>query len=519
MAIPCLAVSGRQHHLLTDGIYIGTVFNLLILILFALSAVTLFLFGAYYLSISLVYLFRVRHKKLVPPPLPDSLPRVTIQLPVYNERFLVERLISAVTNLDYPRELMQIEVLDDSTDFTSELLKPLVKKYKKAGFDILYLHRPNREGAKAGNLMYGMRFASGELIAIFDADSVPEKAWLKKVVPYFHNNPKLGWVQSRCIQINDKTNLITRLQTVGLDAYFMVEFPVRQELDLFQGFSGSAGMWRKECIMQSGGWQYDSLTEDRDLSTRSQIGGWKAGFVPEALVASEVPALMDAFLNQQYRWAKGHTQDYRKSFWKVARARLPWKVRLESIVRFSFDFSFLATLMMLLLSLPIGILAPSFFNFFVFTFFAGVGPPMYYFVTRSSSFPRAWQRMFLLPGLALLGIGLSFSCGFGVISGLLFKGGTFVTTPKGGQSVTRDFGKRFHISMPALYVIGELAMGIYLITAVLVLWPTVGLLMAPWLLSSACGYLMVATFSIWQLWLKPKKTVQYGIQQELAKLS
>jgi cellulose synthase/poly-beta-1,6-N-acetylglucosamine synthase-like glycosyltransferase len=395
-----------------------------------------------------------------------------------------------------------------------------VEKYQNAGFDILYLHRTDRTGFKAGNLMHGMAYASGELIAIFDADSVPESAWIKKVVPYFQADPKLGWVQTRCVQINDKVNLITRLQTLALDAFFLVEYPVRQALGLMQGFSGSAGMWRKECIEHTGGWEFDSLTEDRDLSTRSQVAGWKPGYVPEAVVASEVPALMDAFKNQQYRWAKGHIQDYRKSFMKVARAPLPWKVRLESIVRFGFDFSFLCTLSMLLLSLPIGVISPGFFTFFVWTFIGGVGPPLYYFVTRSSSFPSLWQRVFLLPGLALLGIGLSFSCGFGGLAGLLFKGGKFVTTPKDNQTTTvRGILGRFHISMPALYVIGELSMGVYLITTVLVLLPTVGLVMAPWLLSSAFGYFMVASFSIWQLWLKPKKTVQSGIQQELAKLS
>ncbi|HZU86104.1 MAG TPA: glycosyltransferase family 2 protein, partial [Anaerolineaceae bacterium] len=478
---------------------ISTVINILFLITFALSAISLFLLGAYYLTISIIYLTRTRHRTPVQFPLPENLPRVTIQLPIYNERFLVERLMAAVTNLDYPKDLLQIQVLDDSTDFTSDLLHPLVEKNQLAGFDILYLHRTDRTGFKAGNLMHGMAYATGELIAIFDADSVPESAWLKKVVPYFAVNPKLGWVQTRCIQINDKTNLITGLQTLALDAFFLVEYPVRQMMGLMQGFSGSAGMWRKECIEQTGGWQFDSLTEDRDLSTRSQVAGWQAGYVPEALVASEVPAMMDAFLNQQYRWAKGHIQDYRKSFMQVVRAPLPWKVRLESVVRYSFDFSFLSTLLMLLLSLPIGVLAPGFFTFFAWTFITSIGPPLYYFITHSSSFPKLWQRIFLLPGLALLGIGISFSCGFGVLAGLLFKGGQFVTTPKDGQSVTRDFTKRFRISMPTLYVVGELAMGVYLITTVLVLWPTVGLVMAPWLLSSAFGYIMVASFSIWQL--------------------
>lgn len=498
---------------------IGTVINLLLLITFALSAILLFLFGAYYLSISIVYLTRTRHRKLSPPPLLENLPRVTVQLPIYNERFLVDRLLASVTNLEYPRELLQIQVLDDSTDFTSDLLHPLVEKYKKNGFDILYLHRTQRTGFKAGNLMHGMAHATGELIGILDADSVPESAWLKKVVPYFQANPRLGWVQTRCIQINDKTNLITRLQTLALDAFFLVEYPVRQMLGLMQGFSGSAGMWRKECIESTGGWQFDSLTEDRDLSTRSQVAGWQSGYVPEALVASEVPAMMDAFLNQQYRWAKGHIQDYRKSFMQVVRAPLSWKVRLESVVRFGFDLSFLSTLLMMLLCLPIGVISPGFFTFFAWTFVASVGPPLYYFLTHSSSFPKLWQRIFLLPGLALLGVGISFSCGFGVVAGLLFKGGTFVTTPKDGQTIARDFGKKFHISMPALYVVGELAMGIYLITTVLVLLPTVGLVMAPWLLSSACGYFMVAAFSIWQMWLKPKKTVKSSIQQELAKYS
>lgn len=476
----------------------------LLSIVFALCALTIFFFGLYYLFSSLYFL--IHRKKFEPAdhlPIPTDWPRVSVQLPISNEGKLVERLLTAVTGMVYPRDRLQIQVMDDSTDATSELLKSLVAKYQAEGFDIQYLKRGDRTGFKAGNLAHGLQHATGELIAILDADSVPEPMWLKKVVPSFQD-PRLGFVQTHSTQINGKHNLITRLQTMALDAFFAVEYPVRNHAGLFQGFSGSAGVWRKESIISSGGWQWDTLTEDLDMSVRAQVNGWKAKYIPYANVEAEVPALMDSLKRQQYRWAKGHIQVFRKLSWKVLTSpNLPFLKRVEGVGRFALDFSFIATLVMLLLALPIGRWVPSLFIFWAWTFLAGIGAPLYYSIARSPTFPRLWERIFLLPGLALLGIGLSFSCGFAALSGLLMKGGVFLRTPKGYHQHVRDGRKRF-LSFEGLFVVGEIVMGVYLMTTVWSLLDTVGLVMAPWLLSSACGFFMMAAFSIWQYWLRPK---------------
>ena len=238
-------------------------------------------------------------------------PRLTIQLPIYNERYVVQRLIESVCRLDYPKHLLQIQVLDDSTDDTVSIAKFAVEKIKAKGLDIVYLHRNNRMGCKAGALKEGLRSAKGELIAIFDADFVPDAAFLKASVPYFIQS-NIGMLQTRWGHLNSDYSLLTRAQSIGIDGHFSVEQASRAWGGLFMNFNGTAGIWRKAAIEDAGGWQADTLTEDLDLSYRAQLKGWQLIFVPGVVCPAEVPVTINAFKSQQHRWAKGSIQTAKK---------------------------------------------------------------------------------------------------------------------------------------------------------------------------------------------------------------
>ncbi|MFN3780844.1 MAG: cellulose synthase family protein, partial [Candidatus Kapaibacteriota bacterium] len=271
-----------------------------ILIFYFIALSVLFLFGIH--GLILLYYFRKTQKILLPKyELPKELPLVTIQLPIFNELYVVERLIRNVCNIRYPKEKMEIQVLDDSTDETQELAKKLVEEYKAKGFDIHYLHRPNREGFKAGALRYGLERAKGEFIAIFDADFIPAEDFLEKTIPYFQN-PQVGMVQTRWGHINEDYSFLTRALALSLDGHFVIEQQARNRAGFFINFNGTAGIWRKDTIIDAGNWQPDTLTEDLDLSYRAQLKGWKFVFLSDVVSPAELPADINALKTQQFRW-------------------------------------------------------------------------------------------------------------------------------------------------------------------------------------------------------------------------
>ena len=252
----------------------------------------------------------------------DKLPRVTIQLPMYNEMYVAERLIDAVVKMDYPRELLEIQVLDDSTDETVAIASRRVEHYKEQGLDISYLHRQNRKGYKAGALEEGMKVAKGEFIAVFDADFIPHKHFLTNTIHFF-TAPNIGMVQMRWSHLNRNFSLITNLQSIFLDGHFVIEHTARNRSGRFFNFNGTAGIWRKAAIIDGGGWQHDTLTEDLDLSYRTQMKGWQFIYLPDFSVPAELPVDIVAFKAQQHRWAKGSIQTAKKLLPKIFRAKLP----------------------------------------------------------------------------------------------------------------------------------------------------------------------------------------------------
>jgi cellulose synthase/poly-beta-1,6-N-acetylglucosamine synthase-like glycosyltransferase len=476
---------------LTDGIGF-----LYLLVIFFLA-----LYGIHNLITTILYLrskISKQPKKIIPP---KAWPRVTVQLPIFNEKYMVERLLDAVTQLDYPAERIQIQVLDDSTDDTAQLVSKLVEEYKSKGINIEWLHRSNRKGYKAGALAEGLRHANGDLIAIFDADFVPKPNWLKRTVPLFQKK-KLGCLQTRWGHTNRNYNSLTCAEAMGIDGHFVVEQTVRSRYNFFLNFNGTGGIWRRACIEDAGGWEWDTLTEDLDLSYRAQMRGWKIGYLPDVVVPAELPSQVEAFKKQQFRWAKGSFQVVRKILPKVFEdPDLPWSVRLMALLHLTGYLVHPLMLSLLLLTLPVGILIPDAFRVFPLSVMAGFGPPLLYLAAAARYTPPLRERLKLLPLLVLTGFGISLSTSIAVLEGLVGKGGVFVRTPKLNLSNARTQSKKIDRAYlppisPLVWV--EIALGIYALLTIILLEPYVGLGIIPWMTIYMLGYFYIAGLNIAQ---------------------
>src|SRR5215207_8566702 len=301
---------------------------ILVVYFFVLSILAIYGWHRYYL----VYLYmknRGRAPEPLPLPDPSLLPRVTIQLPIFNEMYVADRLIDAVCEMDYPRDLLEIQVLDDSTDETQEIAELAVRRHAAKGLNIAYLHRVDRRGYKAGALEAGLLKASGEFIAIFDADFIPSADFLSRTLPDFTES-NIGMVQARWGHINQDYSLLTKIQSILLDAHFVLEHGGRNRAGCFFNFNGTAGVWRRTAIDSAGGWQHDTLTEDLDLSYRAQLAGWRFVYRSDVLTPSELPEDMSAFRAQQFRWAKGTVQTARKLLGRVVSSKLSLSQRVEA---------------------------------------------------------------------------------------------------------------------------------------------------------------------------------------------
>src|SRR6187397_649203 len=276
----------------------------------------------------IVYMYmKNRDRQPKPGPQLSPLPVVTVQLPLYNEMYVADRLIESVCALDYPRELLEIQVLDDSTDETRGIAEAAVRRFASQGVDIKYYHRTDRTGYKAGALEAGLRVSRGEFVAIFDADFLPGSDFLLRLMPHFSDS-KIGMVQARWGHINQDYSLLTKIQSILLDGHFVLEHGGRNRAGHFFNFNGTAGVWRRTAIESAGGWQHDTLTEDLDLSYRAQLAGWKFVYAPLVVAPAEVPPDIAAFKSQQHRWAKGSVQVFKKLGWRILTSREPLKVKI-----------------------------------------------------------------------------------------------------------------------------------------------------------------------------------------------
>ncbi|MCB4757241.1 MAG: glycosyltransferase family 2 protein, partial [Elusimicrobia bacterium] len=372
-----------------------------------------------------IFLYMRHRKKTVPPTLrtlPD-LPKVTVQLPLFNEMYVAERLIDAVCNLDYPKEKLHIQVLDDSTDETVSVVQEKVLKMRASGFDIDHVRRESREGFKAGALSFGLKSAKGEFIAIFDADFIPPAEFLKGTIPYFQDG-QVGMVQTRWGHLNDKYSLLTRLQALFLDGHFLLEHTARHQSGAFFNFNGTAGIWRKEAILSADDWSSRTLTEDMDLSFRAQLAGWKFVYVPHIVCPAELPVQIHAFLSQQKRWAKGAIQTAKfilKDLWK---AKVPLLIKIEGTIHLTSNFGYLLALVLTLLLLPSLILFQGSSFAFVHVlewmslFFIASSISIFYAIAQKAIYPDWKWRLRDIPFLMAFGIGLCISNATAVLEGL-----------------------------------------------------------------------------------------------------
>ena len=472
--------------------------------------IALSLYGLHNLITTIMYLTMKPTKKHQPKA--QSLqewPLVTVQLPIFNEKYTVERLLRAVTRLDYPADRIQIQVLDDSTDDTLDLLAGLVQGYKSRGINIELIHRVDRKGYKAGALNYGMLTATGELIAIFDADFVPKPDWLKRTVPSFQN-PELGCLQTRWGHTNQQYNSLTRAEALGIDGHFIVEQTVRSKNGFFLNFNGTAGLWRRACIENAGGWQWDTLTEDLDLSYRAQMRGWKFDYLPDVVVPAELPPHVEAYKKQQFRWAKGSFQVVRKILPSVLRANLPLSVRFMALLHLTGYFVHPLMLSILLLTLPVGLLVPGAFKMFPISLIAGLGPPLLYLTATATQHRSIFKRLRAFPLLVIVGFGLSLSTTVAVLEGLFSKGGAFIRTPKlnltNRARQPQDIDRAYVAPLSTMVWV-EIALGLYALVTGVVLAPYIGWGIVPWMVIYMLGFFYIAGLNLIQHAPKEKRQV------------
>ena len=410
-----------------------------IVLLLLYGASLLFIFGYSLLQLNLTVLY-LRSRKKHPKPFyhpPAEWPAVTVQLPVYNERYVIARLLKAAASLDYPKEKLQIQVLDDSTDETVGIIAEKVGWYQSQGLNMLHVRRRDRSGFKAGALKYGLYQATGEFIAIFDADFVPAPDFLKQTIPAFQA-PEVGVVQTRWGHLNEQNSLLTKLQAFGLNAHFLIEQSGRNSGGHFINFNGTAGVWRRRCIETAGGWESDTLTEDLDLSYRAQLKNWKFVYLEDEIVPAELPVDLPALKSQQYRWTKGAAETVRKHFRKLWKAKLSAATKLHAFFHLLNSTVFIALLLASLLSLPLLFWAYDAAAGHAFFRIAGIFLSgflllaVFYWVSYrySHSSGTVWQflvRFFLFLAISM---GLSLHNALAVLQGLLGFRTPFVRTPK-----------------------------------------------------------------------------------------
>jgi len=415
----------------------------------------------------LVYLYMKNKGRHPAPAGMDRLPKVTVQLPIYNEMYVADRLIDAVCQLQYPRELLEIQVLDDSTDETQNVAERAVMRNAAAGIDITYIHRTDRTGYKAGALDAAMHVAKGDFIAIFDADFMPSPDFLEKTVPYFGDD-RIAMVQARWGHINQDYSLLTKIQSIMLDGHFVLEHGGRNRAGLFFNFNGTAGIWRRAAIADAGGWQHDTLTEDLDLSYRAQLRGWKFIFLPDLIAPAEVPVEMNSFKSQQHRWAKGSIQTCRKLLPQILRAKVPLGVKAEAFFHLTANFNYP---LMCVLSVLLGPSMAIRYNMGWYEmllidvplFFAATASVANFYMVCQRELHKDWvTRLKYLPFLMSIGIGLTVNNTRAVFEALFNQQSEFARTPKYRIEGRGDewIGKKYRQSFLVQPMI-EVALGLY----------------------------------------------------------
>jgi cellulose synthase/poly-beta-1,6-N-acetylglucosamine synthase-like glycosyltransferase len=472
----------------------------LLLALYLLVWVVLATYGIHRLH--LVRLFRKRAESLQTPEMGGAWPRVTVQLPVYNERYVVDRLLDAAAALDYPSDRLEIQLLDDSTDATTGIAIEKVAVLRARGINVAHLRRAVRTGFKAGALQAGLERASGELLAVFDADFVPAPSFLRETVPFFQD-ARIGMVQSRWEHLNESYSLLARAQAISLDGHFVVEHAARMASGAYFNFNGTAGILRKACIVDAGGWQADTLTEDLDLSYRAQMNGWRFVFASHVVCPGELPVEMNAFKSQQHRWVKGSIQVARKLLPRLWRSSAPLAVKIESTFHLSYNIAYVALLALALLIYPV-VLERYESRSLLFTAadtllsLTATVSTLLYFGVAQQRLRGGWARRFhFLPVVMSLGIGLAVNNTRAVLSALFGGRGVFERTPKFRIATRRDNWRRKRYRIPVSpWAFVEIALGLYFVWAIAALYHAERFASIPFFLLYVSGFLYVGVLSV-----------------------
>jgi cellulose synthase/poly-beta-1,6-N-acetylglucosamine synthase-like glycosyltransferase len=493
------------------GLYQANAFDLAIMLPYFFVLAILAMYGLH--RYALVYGY-FKNRKNVPGPPPEvaSWPKVTVQLPIYNERYVIERLIETVAQFDYPRELLDIQVLDDSTDQTQQVARDCVEKHQALGVPISYIHRDNREGFKAGALQEGLKTAAGEFVAIFDADFIPPADFLRRTVPYFAS-PKLAMVQTRWSYVNRHYSVLTEVEAILLDGHFAIEHSSRFRSGLFFNFNGTAGIWRRAAIEDAGGWQHDTLTEDTDLSYRAQLRDWQFLYLPEIDCPSELPVEMNAFKSQQARWAKGLMQTAKKILPRVMRSDAPAKTKIEAFFHLTGNISYPLMVFLSIILLPAMIVRfyQGWFQVLLIDlplFLASTcSISSFYLAAQRAFYPNSWKRTFLfLPVVMAVGIGLSVKNAVSVIEAIFGVSSEFVRTPKymveAGTTHSADWVKKKYHKSAGLMPWLEVFLGLYFACAVVYTIQNTNYVTVPFLLLFVWGYLYTGTMSLAQTYVE-----------------
>jgi hypothetical protein len=435
--------------------------------------------------------------------LPEPLPTVTVQLPLYNERYVATRLLEAVAAFDYPRDRLEIQVLDDSTDDTTQIVDATARRLRAAGLDVVHLHRQVRSGFKAGALADGLRVARGKFVAIFDADFVPPPGFLKATLPHFR--PDVAVVQARWGHLNRSFSLLTVAQSLGIDGHFAVEQGARARAGLFLNFNGTGGIWRRTAIVDAGGWSHDTVTEDLDLSYRAQLRGWRIVYRPDIVCPAELPVLVTGFKSQQRRWAKGSIQTAIKLLPAVmASPRSPW-VKYQAFVHLTYYMIHPLMLASVLLTVPVRAVhgpameASPLSAVGVVLGLVALGPGLMLAYAQGVLDRRWWRRLWQLPTILVIGVGVALSTSLAVLDAFVGRRREFVRTPKFGIDGPAGTwrGKRY-----GEYAwwggAAELALGVYCAAGLQLYWATAHYAMAPFLGLYTAGFLVVGAYTIAQ---------------------
>jgi cellulose synthase/poly-beta-1,6-N-acetylglucosamine synthase-like glycosyltransferase len=469
-----------------------------------------------------VYLYmKNKDRRPVPAGTLEVLPRVTVQLPIYNEMYVADRLIDAVCRIDYPRDLLEIQVLDDSTDETTSVAERAVRRNAAHGIDITYIHRKNRIGYKAGALEAGLKVAKGDYISIFDADFIPPADFLQRTIHFF-SDPNIGLVQARWGHINQEYSLLTKIQAILLDGHFVLEHGGRNRSGLFFNFNGTAGIWRRSTIGDAGGWQHDTLTEDLDLSYRAQLKGWKFVFLPDLIAPAEVPVEMNSFKSQQHRWAKGSIQTCRKLLPRILRSNLPLHVKAEAFFHLSANFNYPLMCVLSVLMAPAMVIR---YNMGWYEMLL-IDVPLFVAATASvANFYMVCQRELhkdwvttvkYLPFLMSIGIGLAVNNTRAVFEALFNKETEFTRTPKYRIEGQADewIGKKYRQSFVVQPMI-ELTLGLYFTATVFYALANGIYGTLPFLVLFQIGFLYTGLLSIIQQYASDTVALDRVAEEEL----